>query len=168
MKIIDNHLLQKLSDQAKQSSRLRQNYNLHDSYSDPSQRLLNAMEPGSYIRPHRHLGHPKPEGFVAVRGRLALLTFDDQGMVEQVFLMGPNGAVLGVDLPCGVWHTVVSLEEGAVFYETKPGPYQPIQPLDLAPWAPEEGSLGAGVYLEQLKQIIISQVDVPCVTGGDA
>ena len=159
MKILDKHLLQKLSAQAKLNPRLRQNHNLHDSYDDPSQRLLNAMEPGSYVRPHRHLGHPKPEGFVAVRGRLALLTFDDQGIVEQVVLMGPKESVFGVDLPCGVWHTIVSLEEGSAFYETKPGPYQPIQPMDLAPWAPEEGSLGAGDYLEQLKQIIVAQPD---------
>jgi cupin fold WbuC family metalloprotein len=160
MKILDKHLLQSLSAQAKQNPRLRQNHNLHDSYDDPSQRLLNAMEPGSYVRPHRHLGHPKPEGFVAVRGRLALLTFDEQGRVEQVVLMGPEESVFGADLPCGVWHTIVSLEEGSAFYETKPGPYQPIPPMDLAPWAPEEGSAGVGAYLEKLGQIIVAQAEV--------
>jgi cupin fold WbuC family metalloprotein len=159
MKILDKQLLQKLSAQAKINPRMRQNYNLHDSYNDPSQRLLNAMEPGSYIRPHRHLGLPKPEGFIALCGRLALLTFDEQGVVTQVVLFGPNAPVFGVDLPCGVWHTVVSLAEGSVFYETKPGPYQPIQQMDLAPWAPEEGSLRAGEYLNHLKKIIGAQPD---------
>ncbi len=66
MKILDKRLLQEISAQAKQNPRLRQNYNLHDSLGDASQRLLNAMEPGSYIRPHRHLINPKPEGFVAI------------------------------------------------------------------------------------------------------
>lgn len=160
MKILDKLLLQKLSAQAKLNPRLRQNYNLHDSYSDPSQRLLIAMEPGSYIRPHRHLVNPKPEGFVAVQGRLALLTFDDQGLVEKVVLFGANVPRFGVDLPWGVWHTIVCLEEGSAFYETKPGPYQPLQPMDLAPWAPEEGNHGAGAYLEQLKQIIAGWPDV--------
>jgi hypothetical protein len=76
-----------------------------------------------------------------------------------VVQFGPKEPVFGVDLPCGVWHTVVSLEEGSVFYETKPGPYQPIQQMDLAPWAPEEGSLRAGDYLDQLKKMIGAQPD---------
>lgn len=90
MKIFDTTLMQHLSAQAKANPRLRQNLNLHDNLNDPSQRLLNAMEPGSYIRPHRHLVHPKPEGFVAVSGRLALLTFDGQGVVTQVVCIGPH------------------------------------------------------------------------------
>lgn len=160
MKILDKQLLHNLSVQAKQNPRLRQNYNLHDSHSDFSQRLLNAMEPGSYVRPHRHLAHPKPEGFVAVRGRLALFTFDAQGVVAQIVLLGPQEPVFGVDLPCGVWHTIISLEEGSAFYETKPGPYQPIDPLDLAPWAPAEGSPLVADYLEQLKQHIVASLAV--------
>lgn len=159
MKILDKRLLQEISAQAKKNPRLRQNYNLHDSLGDASQRLLNAMEPGSYIRPHRHLINPKPEGFVAIQGRLALLTFDDQGLVAQVVLFGSNEPRFGVDLPCGVWHTIVSLEESSVFYETKPGPYQPIQPMDLAPWAPEEGSREVDDYLAQLKQHIVARPD---------
>lgn len=162
MKILNERLLQKLSAQAKQNPRLRQNFNLHDSYDDHSQRLLNAMEPGSYIRPHRHLAAPKPEGFVAVRGRLAILTFDDHGEVEQVVLFGYKEPVFGIDLPSGVWHTVVSLEEGSVFYETKPGPYNPINQKDLAPWAPEEGSLVAGDYLENLKRMAVAKTEKAC------
>jgi len=152
MKILDNRLMDQLSAQARQNPRLRQNYNLHDSLEEPSQRLLNAMEPGSYIRPHRHLAHPKSEGFIAVRGRLAFLIFNEQGEVEQVVPFGPSESVFGLDIPSGVWHTVVSLEEGSIFYETRPGPYIPISKEDLAPWAPEEGSAMAKEYLERLRK----------------
>lgn len=150
MKILDNQLLAEISAQARGNPRLRQNYNLHASLDDPCQRLLNAMEPGSYIRPHRHLTPPKQEGFVGVRGRLAAFIFDRQGNVIDVVLFGPREAACGVDLPEGVWHTVVSLESGSVFYETKTGPYVPISADDMAPWAPAEGSAEAEKYLESL------------------
>lgn len=143
MKIINIKLLDNLSAHAKENPRRRQNLNLHQSYEDPSQRLLNAMEPASYIRPHRHLRDPKPESFIGLRGRLVLLIFDDTGKVEQVIPFGPQEDALGVDLSAGSWHTVVCLEEGSIFYETKPGPFVPIAGQDLAPWAPEAESAGA-------------------------
>jgi cupin fold WbuC family metalloprotein len=113
MKIINSKLLDNLSAQAKENPRRRQNLNLHQSYDDPLQRLLNAMEPASYIRPHRHLRDPKPESFIGLRGRLALLIFADDGQVEEVIPFGPREDALGVDLPAGVWHSVVCLEEGS-------------------------------------------------------
>ena len=157
MKILDNELLTDLSAQARTNPRLRQNYNLHAGLDDPCQRLLNAMEPGSYIRPHRHLTPPKQEGFVGVRGRLAAFMFDRQGEVIDVVLFGPGESACGVDLPAGVWHTVVSIEPGSVFYETKTGPYVPIAAEDMAPWAPAEGSEGAGKYLESLVRLAVEQ-----------
>ncbi len=150
MKILNSELLNGLSSQASESRRLRQHLNLHSSYEEPSQRLLNAMEPASYIRPHRHLRDPKPENFVGLRGRMALLIFDDAGRVEQIVPFGPGEDALGIDLPPGVWHTVLSLEAGSVLFETKPGPFLPIFKKDVAPWAPEEGSDAAKPYLEDL------------------
>lgn len=155
MKILDNNLLSNLSEQARSNPRLRQNYNLHANLEDPCQRLLNAMEPGSYIRPHRHLKPPKQEGFVGVRGCLTAFIFDREGKVTEVILFGPHEAIFGVDVPVGVWHTVVSLEAGSVFYETKTGPYIPIPEEDMAPWAPEEGSSMAEKYLKSLVQLAV-------------
>jgi cupin fold WbuC family metalloprotein len=157
VKILDRELLADLSAQARRNPRRRQNYNLHASLDDPCQRLLNAMEPGSYIRPHRHLTLAKQEGFVGVGGRLAALVFDAQGRVLDVIVFGPREPVFGVDIPVGVWHTVVSLEPGSVFYETKTGPYVPIPPEDLAPWAPAEGSAEAGRYLDGLVRLAVEQ-----------
>lgn len=150
MKVFDRQLIASLSERAKRNSRLRQNLNLHDSYDEPSQRLLNAMEPGSYIRPHRHLADPKPESFVGIRGRVALLIFGTNGEIEKVIPFGPGEDASGVDLPPGIWHTVVCLEKDSVFFETKPGPFNPIREADMAPWAPGEGSARAAGYLKEL------------------
>ena len=84
MKIITHNVLDQLSREAAGSDRLRKNLNMHDDYADACQRLFNAMEPGTYIRPHRHTDPPKPECFMAVRGKMALIVFDDRGEVEQV------------------------------------------------------------------------------------
>lgn len=156
MKIINSALLADLSAQAKLTPRLRKNLNLHKSYDEPSQRLLNAMEPDSYIRPHRHLRDPKPESFVGLRGEMVLLIFSDAGVVEKVVPFGPGEDAIGVDLPPGIWHTVICLQEGSVFYETKPGPFIPSFKKDMATWAPEEGSSEASVYLEKLKSVALA------------
>jgi cupin fold WbuC family metalloprotein len=148
--LIDVALLDSLTAQARANARLRQHLNFHASYEEPSQRLLNAMEPGSYIRPHRHLTDPKPEAFVGIRGRMALLIFNEAGGVEGVVCFGPGEEVVGAEVPPGIWHTVVSLKAGSVFYETKPGPFNPISKKDMAPWAPEEGSAEGVAYLQSL------------------
>lgn len=154
VQIIDKELLDQLSEKARQSPRRRMNHNLHQSYDEPCQRLLNAMEPGSYIRPHRHLTPPKPECFLVVRGRLAAFIFTDDGTIERVIPFSAGSATLGVDIPAGVWHAVVSLESGSSFFETKPGPYLPPSDKDFAPWAPAEGSEEAPAYLAELRGAI--------------
>jgi cupin fold WbuC family metalloprotein len=158
MKILDSALLSALSSQAKENPRMRKNFNLHESYDEPSQRLLNAMEPSSYIRPHRHHRDPKSEGFVGLRGKMILLIFGDSGEMERAIAFGPQEDVVGVDLPPGVWHTVVCQEEGSVFYETKPGPFIPIFKKDMAPWAPEEGTSEGRTYFAQLKSLAVEYV----------
>lgn len=150
MKIIDPALLDQLTAAALTHPRLRQNHNFHVGYDEPCQRLLNAVEPGSYIRPHRHLDPPRPETFVVLRGRLAVFVFRDDGQIENILILTRDGATLGADLPAGAWHTVVSLESGTVFFETKPGPYLPLADKDWAPWAPAEGSAEAAGYMEGL------------------
>ncbi|MBV5329603.1 MAG: WbuC family cupin fold metalloprotein [Chlorobium sp.] len=157
MKILDIPLLINLTEQAKQNPRLRQNYNLHESLEASCHRLLNAMEPGSYIRPHRHSHPQKQEGFVALRGRLAVFIFDEQGGVQEIVRFGPRESVVGVDIPTGVWHTVVSLASGSVFYEVKAGPYLPVPLNDSAHWAPKAGSEEATNYLDNLVDMVTRQ-----------
>jgi len=154
MTAIDQALLDQLSAEAAAAPRRRKNFNFHTDLADPCNRLLNAVEPGSYIRPHRHLEPPKAESFLRVRGKLALVTFTDDGAVACILPLSGDSGVAGADLPAGVWHTLVSLEPGSAFFEAKPGPYLPHAPGDLAPWAPAEGDPGAASYLERLEQAI--------------
>lgn len=157
MKIINNKILDQLSLQALESERLRKNLNLHDDYADPCQRLFIAMEPGTYIRPHRHTEPPKPECFMAVRGKLALLVFEDNGEVREVIPFGMNCDTVAIDLPAGEWHSIIVLESGSVFFETKPGPYVALSDKDFAPWAPEENSPDARKYVAALTELVASR-----------
>jgi cupin fold WbuC family metalloprotein len=153
MKILDEKILDGLSAAARENPRRRMNLNLHEDYGDPYQRLLNAVEPTSYVRPHRHLTPPKPETFLAVRGRFAVVLFADDGAILQVAFLSPGREVVA-DIRAGAWHAVVSLEPGSVFFEAKPGPYEPLSDKDWAPWAPAEGSGEAEGYLEKLREAI--------------
>lgn len=150
MKIINQDRLDQLSREAVASERRRKNLNMHDDYADPCQRLFNALEPGTYIRPHRHLNPPKPECFLAVRGLIALVIFDVDGEVEQVVPFGVDCDVLAMELSPGQWHTLLALESGSIFFETKPGPYLLLSDKDFAPWSPAEGAPEAENYLAGL------------------
>ena len=154
MKIFDNQCLDDLTSQAKAGPRLRQHRNIHQSYQDNCQRLFNAIEPGSYIRPHRHATEPREELLIAIRGSMALITFDDQGAVNGSLRFGAekygNDFAVGVEVVSNTWHTVIALEPGCILLEVKAGPFDPNQPKDLAPWAPQEGSQDAVGYLQYL------------------
>jgi cupin fold WbuC family metalloprotein len=157
MKAFDAQYLNDLTGQAKNSPRLRQHRNIHQSYQDACQRLFNAIEPGSYIRPHRHASEPREELLIAIRGSMALITFDDQGSVAGILRFGSekHGSDLaaGAEVASSTWHTVVALEPGCVLLEVKAGPFDPNQPKDLASWAPEEGSEMAQGYLSDLVEL---------------
>jgi cupin fold WbuC family metalloprotein len=159
MKVIGADYLNELTAQAQGNLRKRQHRNIHQSYADPCQRLFNAIEPGSYIRPHKHAADPRDELLIAVRGSMALVTFDDQGKVIGVIRFGGNRnyavSAVGAEVPASTWHTVIALEPGCVLLEVKAGPFNPNQPKDLAPWAPAEGGPDATQYLERLISRII-------------
>lgn len=166
MTLIDPALCQQLSERARQNPRLRQNLNLHTDLSAPSQRLLNALEPGTYVRPHRHTTPPRAETFIALQGQLALCQFDDHGGLEQVVVLGGGSAVFGVDVAPGLWHAVICLQSGTVFFETKDGPYRPLEDKDWPNWAPAEGTLEAAQYLEQLQQRVMLWLEGEEVAGA--
>ena len=107
---------------------------------DPVHRLLNAVEPGTYVRPHRHSHPPRSETLVALAGKVGLILFDAEGRILGRRVLEDGGETLGADLPPETWHTVLALAPGTVFFETKAGPYTPPAGDDLAAWAPAEGS----------------------------
>jgi cupin fold WbuC family metalloprotein len=107
---------------------------------EPVHRLLNALEPGTYVRPHRHLDPNKAETAIAVAGEIGVLLFDDSGAVLESRVLTPGGSDLGVQMPAGAWHTFVALAPGSVFFETKAGPWAPPTPEETAAWSPAEGT----------------------------
>lgn len=142
-----------LSDEARRRPRLRINRNLH-AMEDPVHRLLNAIEPGSYVRPHRHGTPPKSETIVVLAGELGLVLFDDEGGVLSATRLAAAGPLYGADLPPGAWHGIVALAPGTVFFETKPGPYVPPGAGDLAAWAPAEGEPAAEGFQRRITELL--------------
>lgn len=129
MKIIDKELLDKLSEQAQKSERLRKNYNLHRSLNDHVQRLLNALEPGTDLPVHRHLH--TDETYMLFRGSLNVKLFNDKKELLQTILLDTDKGKYGMSIPAGQWHTVEVLEKGTVIFEIKQGPYSPLDPNDI-------------------------------------
>lgn len=153
-RIIDAALLDEVSAAARNSLRRRRNRNFHPDDQAVCHRLLNAIEPDSYIPPHRHNDPAKSESIIVLRGRLGALFFDDGGEVTDRAVLEPGGAAAGINVPAGAYHTVLALAPGTVFFEAKAGPYVPVAPDEKAPWAPEEGETGANGYLEWLRSLV--------------
>lgn len=150
MIVIDDVCLAGLSNEARNSTRLRKNYNYHELLSDPINRMLNAIEPGSYVQPHKHENPDKREAFIILKGQVVVFFFDDEGeMINHVLLSRDSGR-FGVEIKPGQWHSLASLESGSVVYEVKDGPYIPISDKNMAPWAPKEGDKDAPDYLAGL------------------
>ena len=153
MNRVDLERLERLSAAARANPRLRLNENLH-TIQDPIHRLLNATEPGTYVQPHRHLDPPKLETLGVIRGRGALLVFDDRGALLEKALFSPAGPDFFVELPAGTWHSILALEPGTIWFEVKAGPYAPPVPADIASFAPAPNSPDAPRYLEHMLSLV--------------
>lgn len=147
---VDSQLLDQLTESAKASPRRRMNHNFHQSSQSSCHRLLNAIEPDSYIRPHCHLDPEKDESFVLLRGRLGVICFDTAGNVTETALLAAGTDQIVITVPHGIFHTAVSLATGTIFFEAKAGPYLPLTQLENAVWAPDDGSSDALSYFRQL------------------
>lgn len=130
-------LLDSLTEQAKASPRLRMNMDLRNSAEDQSQRMLNAIEPGSPMPIHRH--QKTSETVVCLRGRLVWEFYDElERICTERIELSPNGPIVALNVPQGQWHTVKALESGSVIIECKNGPYEPQSPADiLTVWSSE-------------------------------
>ena len=122
-------LVDELTEKAKASPRLRMNLDLRNSDQDQSQRMLNAIEPGSVVPIHRH--PTTSETVVCLRGRLVEEYYSEAGECTETIEMYPGGAVVALNIPAGVWHTVRALERGTVILEVKDGGDVPIGAADL-------------------------------------
>lgn len=125
--LITETLLDDLTAYAKASPRLRMNLDLRNSPEDKSQRMLNAIEPGTVMPIHRHKG--SSETCICIRGHFEEYFYDEQGNLTDTIDMVPGGVVLNIEK--GQWHSLKCLESGTVLFEAKDGPYQPLSPEDI-------------------------------------
>src|SRR5262245_48217748 len=149
-------LLDELLQRAAASPRRRAIYCLHGGDWEHCHRMLNALTPGTYVRPHRHDSEYQSEAFILLRGRLALLLFDEDGEVifEHSRILSPTDGLFGMDIPPRLWHSLVALED-AVIYEVKGHPaggYVQERDKNFAPWSPEEGSPESESYLLKMEE----------------
>jgi len=153
---INHKLLKVTSSKAEQSGRLRMNHNFHKDLSDTLQRMLNAMEPHTYVQPHKHEEPDKREIFVILKGRIVVIEFDDDGEIVDHVILDRKAGNYGVEISPGKWHSLISLEKGSAVYEVKDGPYHQIDDKNFANWAPKEGEATCmGFNKNILKQLQI-------------
>lgn len=129
MIILNDQLLNELTQKAIANERLRINYNFHNDLNEPVQRLLNAMEPGTILPIHRHTD--TAETYVVLRGSLNVLLYNDNGELISIELICPSAGIYGAHVPANQWHTVEVLEKGTVLFEVKEGPYRPLSGDDV-------------------------------------
>lgn len=125
MKLINEDLLNGVTQQAKESSRLRMNHNLHDSLEAKAQRLLNALEPGTVLPVHRHPN--TAETYILLRGKIKVMFYNDRKEMTESILLDPMAGGYGVHIPANQWHTLEVMESGTVIFEVKDGPYMPLE-----------------------------------------
>ncbi|ERE20324.1 WbuC family cupin fold metalloprotein [Pseudogulbenkiania ferrooxidans] len=150
MKTLTNQDLTDLSAKAACAPRLRAHHNIHTELDDVVQRLAIAMEPDTYVRPHRHPG--SPELLIMLSGALDWIEFDASGETVVARHRLGDGGARAFEMPAGTWHSVVSLEPGSVVFEVKRGPYQPLPESDQAAWAPTEGDARVADMLAFLRR----------------
>lgn len=125
MTVIDDKLLNKLSEKAVQSERLRMNHNFHQNQESLSQRLLNGLEPGTRIPLHKH--DNTAETYILIRGSLRVDFYENQTDFSRSIILNRSEGTYGIDIPSGQWHTLEVLEKGTIIFEAKDGPYIPIK-----------------------------------------
>lgn len=136
---IDQHIIDPLIEKAREIPRRRKNYNFHPHPSERLHRMLHAMEPDTYVQPHKHENPDKIEAFLVLKGRVAAIEFNDKGEITDWMLLDPITGNYGMEVPPRTWHSLICLESGTVVYEVKDGPWDPADDKFFAPWAPAEG-----------------------------
>lgn len=129
MKIIDENLLNNLTEEAVANPRLRKNFNLHNSLDDKVQKLLNALEPGTILPIHRHIN--TDEVYFMVRGSLIVKFYNEQKKLIKTQELNSKKGKFGISIPAGQWHTIEVLEKGTIIFEVKEGPYLPLKEDDI-------------------------------------
>lgn len=156
---IDSTLLDRVAEMARKSPRGRIVLPLHKRDDEGLQRMLNALQPNSYVTPHRHIDPPKAESVIVLRGAVGFVTFSDAGEPKECEVLAAGTGLVGIDVEAGLYHTFFALEPDTVVFEAKPGPYDARSDKGFAPWAPPEGDGAAQEYLDQLVELVASRTE---------
>ena len=147
--VVDAALVAQKSREAAANPRLREIHRFHATDDAALQRMVNALTPGTYVRPHRHRNPPKDESFVLLTGSMGLVVFRDDGgfLREDCVVLSRERGVLAVDVRAGCWHAILALEPATTVFEVKPGPYTATDDKDFAPFSPADSDPQATAYL---------------------
>jgi cupin fold WbuC family metalloprotein len=149
VRLFPHSLLDELAIQAGAGARRRAHHNVHAAPTDAVQRFFVVAHSDAYFRPHRHSA--KSEMALVLRGRFAVLTFDDAGRLTARYPVGADQADMGWEVPRATWHTLLALQDGSAFLEIKQGPYDPATASQFAAWAPPEGDPAVPAFLQRLR-----------------
>ena len=155
MKTYNHDTITELIHKAQNCTRKRSHLNIHDDLNEEIQRLLIAIEPESYVRPHFHPEVDKKELIILIKGSCACLTFNSNGEIRDSFILNADNPLC--EFPPQTWHSLISLETATVITEIKKGPYKALAPENFASWAPQEGELTSQDYLNSLKESILNE-----------
>ena len=155
--VITTELIKSAIDMSRKSPRGRIIYPFHKSDNDNLHRMLNVIQPYSYVQPHRHSNPPKAETIIVLKGSLAYISFSKDGKIEEVIKLSNKSDNIGIDAEPNIYHTIFALEQDTVLFEIKPGPYQKSSDKDFAEWAPRENTDESREYLEFLYKIVDRQ-----------
>ena len=150
---VDRDLVAQKARDAAANPRQREIHCLHAGDEAVLQRMLNALQPGTYARPHRHLAPAKDEGFVLLAGRAGVAVFEEDGSLRDgnLVLLDREAGALAADVRAGAWHALVCLAPDTVLYEAKNGPYSPADDKDFAPWSPAPDTDAARAWVQALE-----------------
>ncbi|HKI44372.1 MAG TPA: WbuC family cupin fold metalloprotein [Balneolales bacterium] len=149
---LDNHWWNEGIKASRESQRQRMILPVHREQSAPVQRMLNFLQPDTYIRPHRHPESGATESMIVLQGAINFFTFDDRGTIQTYIYVGGSITNSVVDIEPNIWHTFIVKETDTVLFEVKRGPYNPATDKEFAAWAPEESTAASISYLSKLKE----------------
>ncbi|MBD1822277.1 WbuC family cupin fold metalloprotein [Cyanobacteria bacterium FACHB-DQ100] len=150
IKRLTQPLMDSIAEQARSSPRQRKNHNFHEHH-DRVQRFLNVLQPGTYVRPHRHVRPADADGFeffLVLQGAIGILILNESGSVIHTEKISATGTTRGVELGEGMFHTLIALEPDTVMFELKEGPYVPMDDKDFLPQFPLENTPDAKQWIQ--------------------
>lgn len=148
--VLDADLLRRGIEASRESLRRRMILPIHRRQDDPVQRLLNFLQPGTYVRPHAHLRDAASETIFVIQGAIGFVSMNQDGSSPRPVRLGTGGLL---DIIPGVWHTLLALETDTVILEIKRGPYSAEEDKVFAPWAPEEGDPSVPGFLDPYRAL---------------